>query len=168
MTTFTLGYQAPNFVLPSSSTGTFNFDVFQEKHKDYWHFIVYFRGAWSPSCLKVLKELESQVPVFMQKKIRIITISSDSLESLIHLRNEQGFTLPILSDQNKTMLKAYGVHLHTAQMPYEDSGIHGEPAYFLIDPEGRILYQHRQTTPYGRPGADDLLDIFTFIQENMK
>lgn len=66
------------------------------------------------------------------------------------------------------MLHDYGVHLHDDETaPYEDKGVHGEPAVFLLNEDGSLLYQQKQTSPYGRPNAEEFLKIAAYIKENL-
>lgn len=65
------------------------------------------------------------------------------------------------------VLKAYDVHYHREDDPYEDH-LHGEPAYFLIDEKGELLYQQRQTSPFGRPTVTELRKIVQYIGKTYK
>ena len=53
-------------------------------------------------------------------------------------------------------------------LEYEAHGVHGEPAYFLVDENGTLLYHQRQTSPFGRPSATELRKIITYIAKNLR
>lgn len=78
------------------------------------------------------------------------------------------FLFPVLSDEKLEALQKFDVFYHSKDAPYEDHGTHGEPAYFLVDEEGKLLYQQRQTSPFGRPSATELRKIVQYIQKNLK
>ncbi|MFC0524290.1 peroxiredoxin family protein [Pontibacillus salicampi] len=167
MAKFQLGEQVPDFTLPAVSGESFSFDTHQQQNQG-WQLVIFFRGAWCPVCVSDLKELEESKGFFEGKNVHITAISTDALENLKEMVNEQGFTFPVLSDENLAALEAYDVHYHREEDPYEDHGAHGEAAYFLIDEAGKLLYQQRQTSPFGRPSATELRKIVQYISKNLK
>ncbi|MGK7377472.1 peroxiredoxin family protein [Planococcus sp. 1R117A] len=129
---------------------------------------MFFRGSWCSACIKALKDLESNKTYFDGENIHLIAISTDMLADLKQMSDELGLSFPVLADESLKFLKQYGVYLHGEEAPYEDTGIHGEPAYFLMDENGELLYQQRQTSPYGRPTADELQQIIRFIKKKLQ
>lgn len=166
-TLFNLFDKAPELNLPEVTGGTFSLNDSIERH-DGWHLIIFFRGAWCPVCVQDLKELESQQGYFQDKRIRLVTISTDKAEDLKQMVDEHALSFPVLQDESLETLLDYGVQYHGADAPYEDHGEHGEPAYFLIDESGRLLYQQIQTSPFGRPTATELRKIVQYIKKNLK
>ncbi|HDK5728355.1 TPA: peroxiredoxin, partial [Staphylococcus pseudintermedius] len=47
-------------------------------------------------------------------------------------------------------------------------GTHNEPAYFLVSEDNRLLYQQKQTNPFGRPSMIELRKIIQYIQKSYK
>jgi peroxiredoxin len=167
MSTFELGQPVPDFNLSASSGEVYRFDDYR-KQKGGWHLIIFFRGSWCPACMGDLEELEKSKGYFEGKNIHITAISTDKLDALKKMVEEHNFTFPVLSDENLETLKTYKVHYHDENAPYEDHGVHGEPAYFLVDERGNLLYQQRQTSPFGRPSATELRKITQYISKNLK
>ena len=167
MTEFQLGKPVPDFTLPSVSGENYSFSSYREV-KGGWHLIIFFRGSWCPVCIGDLEEIEKSIGYFEGKNIHISTISTDKLANLKEMAEEHKFTFPVLSDENHDALKAYKVHYHSENDPYEDHGAHGEPAYFLVNEQGNLLYQQRQTSPFGRPNATELRKITQYISKNLK
>lgn len=168
MSTFKLNQQAPDFTLPSVSGEEYSFSNVLKQKDDQWHLIIFFRGSWCPACMSELQELEESKGYFEKQQIHLTTITYDEKENLEKMVQEHGFTFPVLIDENLEFLKAYGVHYHDKNAPYEDHGTHGEPAYFLTDEEGKVLYQQRQTSPFGRPHPKELRKIIQYIKKNLK
>lgn len=158
---------APDFKLPQVGEEPFHLQKSIEQF-DGWHLIIFFRGAWCPVCVQDLKDLEQQHGYFEDKKIRLVTIATDKLVNLEKMVEEHGLHFPVLHTDSIELLEAYGVHYHDADAPYEDHGEHGEPAYFLINESGQVLYQQVQTNPFGRPSATELRKIIQYIKKNLK
>jgi peroxiredoxin len=167
MADFQLGDKIPNFTLPSVSGEEFSFEVHQSEHKS-GHLIIFFRGSWCPVCVQDLKDLEESKSFFEGKNVHILTISTDKLDSLKAMAQEHQISFPVLADEDLTALKAFNVFYHGEDAPYEDHGAHGEPAYFLVDENGRLLYQQKQTSPFGRPSTTELRKIVQYIGKNLK
>ncbi|WP_243292019.1 peroxiredoxin family protein [Bacillus sp. FJAT-47783] len=167
MSKFLLGDKIPNFTLPSASGNEFSFESHQKEHSK-WHLIIFFRGAWCPVCVQDLKDLEENKGFFESKNVHLITISTDTLSNLKKMVEDHQFSFPVLSDENLEALKSFDVFYHSENAPYEDHGVHGEPAYFLVDEKGKLLYQQKQTSPFGRPSATELRKIVQYIGKNLK
>ncbi|KPB04065.1 peroxiredoxin family protein [Bacillus sp. CHD6a] len=159
--------KAPEFKLTQTTGETFSFDAHQKEH-EAWHLIVFFRGSWCPVCQDELKELEESKGYFEDKKVHVLAISTEEADKLKEMVSEYDLTMPVLSDPKLEALEAYGVYYHGEDAPYEDHGVHGEPAYFLVDEKGKLLYQQRQTSPFGRPSVSELRKIVKYIGKNLK
>ncbi|WP_079526308.1 peroxiredoxin family protein [Halobacillus hunanensis] len=168
MSVFKLGEKIPNFTLPAVSGEDYTFEDYRQANEGYWHLLIYFRGSWCPACMEELKGFEESKSHFDDKKVKLTTISTDNLESLKKMVDKHGFTFPVLSDSDLTVLAQYDVYYHGTEDPYEDHGTHGEPAYFLTDERGNLLYQQRQTSPFGRPNPKEIGKIIKYISENFK
>ncbi|MFB9861254.1 peroxiredoxin family protein [Salinicoccus siamensis] len=168
MPQFKLNEQFPDFSLESLEGETLTFsDVLAEKG-NHWHLIVYFRGSWCPACVEELDEFESSKSYFDKHNINLITITHDDKEDLEKMIDDHGFTFPVLVDDDYEFLDKYGIHYHGEDAPYEDHGRHPEPAYFLTDEGGRLMYQQKQTSPFGRPHPNELRKIIQYIRKNLK
>jgi peroxiredoxin len=167
MNKFILKDKVPNFELPSTSGDVYNFESFRKENRG-WHLIVYFRGSWCPVCVEDLKELEKSKHYFEGKGVYLTTVSSDNIDNLSQMVQEHQLTFPVLSDNDFSLLKAYDVFYHKDNGLYEDHGNHGEPAYFLIDEDGRLLYQQKQTSPFGRPSTIELRKVVQYLKKKLK
>jgi peroxiredoxin len=96
-------------------------------------------------------------------------VSSDRLENLKTWKEENDFPFVMLADEEYKMLEEYGVYYHNdATSPYEDEGEHGEPAVFLLDENGMVLFVQKQSAPFGRPDAKEMRKTVKYIQKNLK
>ncbi|MCA0985004.1 redoxin domain-containing protein [Halobacillus yeomjeoni] len=167
MCTFELGTQVPDYRLPDVKGKIVSLNEQLNEHQS-WQLIIFFRGAWCPVCVQDLKDLQESKDFLEGKDVYITAISTDRKENLQAMAEENGFTFPVLSDEYLVVLQAFQVHYHSEDAPYEDHGAHGEAAYFLVNEKGELLYQQRQTSPFGRPTATELRKIVQYIKKNLK
>ncbi|WP_214808176.1 peroxiredoxin [Exiguobacterium sp. s102] len=167
MSTFQLGTHIPSFTLPSTTGEDYHYPS-SKKQDNNWQLIIFFRGAWCPVCVADLKELEENKGFFDKHGVDLITIATDQLKNLSEMTSKEQLSFPVLSDEELKVLKDFDVYYHGEDSPYEDHGLHGEPAYFLVDETGSLLYQQRQTSPFGRPTATELRKIIMYIKKNLK
>lgn len=167
MNTLQLGNKTPLFELPQAQGGTYSLEQDITDRKG-WRFLVFFRGAWCSVCNQDLKEIEESISYFESKEVHFTALSTDTQEDSLVMKEEHGLSFPILSDASKELLDQYGVYYHDEDAPYQDHGTHGEAAYFLLDGEGNLLYQQKQTSPFGRPTAKEFRKIVQYIKKNLK
>ncbi len=167
MNSLKLGSTAPNFELPEASGGRYSLEQDLIDRKG-WRFIIFFRGAWCSVCKIDLSEIEESLSYFDGKEVHFTALSTDNLEDTTAFKEELNLSFPILSDASKDLLSDYGVFYHEEDAPYEDHGTHGEAAYFLLDENGKVLYQQKQTSPFGRPNAKELRKIVKYIRTKLK
>ncbi|WP_281975756.1 peroxiredoxin family protein [Halobacillus litoralis] len=163
-----LGDQVPNFKLPTISKETYSFEEQKNNHITAWHLIVFFRGSWCPYCIKNLKDIGNHMETFRKMDIRVTAIAAENQKTLKQMAEHESLSFPVLVDEFFTVLDAFGVFTHKTGAPYEDHGAHGEPAYFLINEEGKLMYQQKQTGPFGRPSPLDLSATAQLIKKHLK
>lgn len=167
MNTLQLGQKAPLFKLPLAEGGTYSLEE-DMVEREGWKFLVFFRGAWCSVCNQDLQEIEESISYFEGKGVHFTALSTDNQEDSLEMQQKHGLSFPILSDASRELLDEYGVYYHGEDAPYEDHGYHGEAAYFLLDENAKILYQQKQTSPFGRPTAKEFRKIVQYIKKNLK
>lgn len=168
MSVFKLNDQAPDFELTGLDRKEYHLSDMLEQNDEKWFLLIYFRGSWCPACMEELDELEDTISYFDKHNISLLTITHDEKTSLEKMMKEHQFSFPVLLDEDFSFLKSYDVYYHGEDAPYEDHGKHAEPAYFLLNEEGKVLYQQRQTNPFGRPHAKELRKTIQYIRRNLK
>ncbi len=167
MTKLSLNSEAPGFDAVATDGSLFSLQKHIAAHKA-WHLLVFFRGSWCPVCNETLNELNDSVDRFNDQDTHIVAVSGDHIDALRKMKEDHHLTFPVLSDKDNIAARSYGVMLHHEDSPYEDHGEHNEPAVFLIDPNGRVMYFQIQTSPFGRPSAHDLGRTIKYIKKNLK
>ncbi|MBU8590364.1 peroxiredoxin family protein [Priestia megaterium] len=82
------------------------------------------------------------------------------LENLKQMANENNLSFPILADEDLNVIKIFDMFYHGEDAPYKDHGVHGEPVYFFVDGQGKLLYQQQQTSPFSRPTSTECNIIY--------
>lgn len=167
MNSLKLGSQAPLFELSATNGETYSLEK-DLTDRSGWRFILFFRGAWCSVCKQDLSEVEESKSYFDDKNVHFTAISTDNLKDSASLKEELNLSFPVLAEASLDLLNQYGVFYHDKDAPYEDHGTHGEAAYFLLDEKGTILYQQKQTSPFGRPNTKELRKIVQYIKKNLK
>ena len=162
-----LGDSAPSFTLPRAEGGDYSLQQDLSERKG-WRFVIFFRGSWCPVCNEELQDIQENLSYFEGKDIHFTFVSTDNQQDLNEMKEKHGLTFPVLADATEDILKQYGVYYHGEDALYEDHGVHGEPAYYLLDEEGKLMYQQQQTSPFGRPHSKELRKIAAYIRKNLK
>ncbi|MFC7395387.1 peroxiredoxin family protein [Scopulibacillus cellulosilyticus] len=161
-----IGDKAPDFNLISTAGEFFSFKDHQTEHKS-WHLIVFFRGEWCPAERDFLSSLQQDIDKFKAQNTHIIAISSDEIDRLKELVEDQALTFTVLGDNERRAAKGYDIFVHEEDAPYKDHGEHIEPAIFIVDDQGQLVFQQLQTGPFGRPTTNDLGKTIKYIRENL-
>jgi peroxiredoxin len=154
-----LGNRVPNFILPAVRGDQFLFESHLEKHDGSWHVVVFFRGSWCPECRSSLKELELCLNDLYTENLTVIAISTDNKQALEQMVKQEQLSFPVLSDEFFSIAEAFGVYIN-----HKDQ--HGEPAAFIIDDQGELVYQQKQTGPFGGPSPQDLIQSVQHVKKH--
>ena len=103
-----VGNQAPNFTLPDQDLREV---VLTEELAEYGTVVLaFFPAAFSSVCTKELCTFRDQLSnLDSLKNTRVLGISVDTPFSLKAFSTQEALGFPLLSDFNKTVIRAYGV-----------------------------------------------------------
>ncbi len=130
-----VGSPAPDFTLPNSNRQPVTLSGELEKGPVV---IAFFPAAFSSTCTEQLCTLRDHLGEFATLGVQVLGVSVDTFFALGAFEKAEGFTFPLLSDFNKTVIVAYDVF-------NEDMiGLKGlaKRAVFLIDTGG--IVRHRE------------------------
>ena len=128
------GDKAPDFSLPSSEGKTVSLKDFKGKK-----LVIYFYPKDdTPGCTKESCSFRDNLARVRSKGAEIIGISADSVKS--HQKFTEKYQLPflLLSDEDKEVIKVYGVWKEKSFMGKKYMGI--ERTTFVIDMSGKIAH----------------------------
>jgi peroxiredoxin Q/BCP len=126
------GDQAPDFTLPDADGNPVSLARLRGQRV-----IVYFYPAAStPGCTKQACDFRDSLDRLKTEGFAVLGISPDAPAKLAKFRDKEGLTFPLLSDQDRSVLAAYGA--------YGEKKLYGKAVVgvirstFVIDAEGKV------------------------------
>ena len=150
-----VGQTAPDFSLPD------------QKNKK--HTLVQYRGGWgliyfypnddTPGCTKEACMIRDSFPDFRKLKAQVLGISANSVKSHGKFADKYRLPFTILADEDKKVLKLYGVWAKKRFLGKEYMGTFRTS--FLIAPNGRIkkIYENVKPTEHAGEVLKDLKEL---------
>jgi len=129
-----LGDKAPDFSLPSTDG-----EVLSLKDFLGMKVVLYFYPKDDTSgCTKEACSFRDNLARVKRKGAVILGVSADSVESHQHFTKKFELPFPLLSDESKSMIKAYGVWKEKSMYGRKYMGI--ERTTFIIDERGKVQH----------------------------
>ena len=144
-----VGEKAPNFSLPDGNGTEISLDNFRGKKVVLW----FFPKANTPGWITEGQGFRDELKKFEEKNAVIIGMSADSPNKQKKFCEKQGFEFPMLCDENKDTLKAYGVWGKKKFMGREYEGIFRNT--YIIDEKGIIERAYKKVNV--KSHAQDIL-----------
>lgn len=129
-----VGDRAPEFTLPTGDGGTLSLNDLKGKK-----IVLYFYPKDNTSgCTKEACSFRDNMTAVKRKGAVVVGVSADSVDS--HRKFAEKFELPfpLVSDEKKEMLKAYGVWKQKSMYGKKYYGI--ERTTYVIDEKGKITH----------------------------
>lgn len=132
---------APNFVLPDQNGKRYSLS----EYRGNWVLIYFYPKDDTPGCTKEACLIRDNFPKFKKLKAKVFGISVDSIKS--HAKFTKKYKLPftILADEDKKVVKKYGVWSKKKFMGKEYMGT--LRTSFLIDQSGKIAKIYEKINP---------------------
>ena len=128
------GVKAPDFHLPRDGGASVRLKDFEGRK-----LVLYFYPrAGTEGCTRESIDFNRLRPQFQKADTAILGASADALQAQDRFRDEHGLGFPLLSDESKTMLQAYGVWAKKHLYGRSFMGI--VRTTYLIDAKGRIAW----------------------------
>lgn len=126
------GDKAPDFSLPSDGGGT----VSLKKLKGQNVVLYFYPKDDTSGCTKEAMEFNALRAKFAKAGTEIIGVSPDSTASHDKFKKKYDLAFPLVSDEQKDMLAAYGVWVEKSMYGRKYMGV--ERTTFLVDGKGKI------------------------------
>lgn len=132
MRTLEAGDKAPDFSVEDQDGNTVKLSDFKGKKL----VLFFYPKASTPGCTAEACNLRDNWERFQEKGYAILGVSADTQKKQSNFKNKYEFPFPLLADEDKEVIQAYGVWGPKKFMGKEYDGIHRTT--FIIDEEGKI------------------------------
>ena len=132
MTILKIGDKAPNFKALDNKGNTISLTDYSGKKL----VLFFYPKASTPGCTAEACNLRDNYQIFLSKGYEILGASADSAKRQQNWINKHELPFPLLADEDKTVINAFGVWGPKKFMGREYDGIHRTT--FVIDENGII------------------------------
>ncbi len=132
MTTLNAGDKAPDFKALDEQGNTIQLSDYAGKKL----VVFFYPKASTPGCTAEACDLNDNFERFQAQGYEIIGVSADSAKRQSNFKTKYGFKYPLLADEDKAVIEAFGVWGPKKFMGREYDGIHRTT--FIIDENGVI------------------------------
>ena len=140
-----VGQQAPDFTLPSTAGEKVTLSALRGKPV----LLAFFPLAFSGTCTAELCDMRDHHDQFTGRGVTVLPISVDHTYSLKEYKAKYNMHVDLLSDFKRQVSRLYGVFL--------EERAYANRAYFLVDAEGVIRWQHVEDNPSNKRDDSELL-----------
>ncbi|MEK6755247.1 MAG: peroxiredoxin [Bacteroidota bacterium] len=146
-----VGDKAPEFTLYDTEKKPRSLKEFLGKRT----VLAFYPGAFTGGCTKEMCAFRDSVSKFNELNAQVVGISVDAPFANKAFANQYSLQFPLLSDFNRTALKAYGI-VHEGF-----SGLDGYSAskrsVFVLDKDGIVRYAWISENPGVEPNYDEVI-----------
>ena len=124
-----VGAEAPDFELPGTGGRTYRLSDLRGR----WVALAFYPGDFTPVCTRQFCSYRDGDDHLDELGIEVLGISPQSVDSHERFRAKHGLTSPLLADEDRNVLRAYGV--------LAPGGI-VRRSIFIVDPDGIVRFRH--------------------------
>ncbi|MFL5605652.1 MAG: redoxin domain-containing protein [Gemmatimonadaceae bacterium] len=139
-----VGSPAPDFTLPSTAGKETRLSSLRGKNV----LLAFFPLAFTSTCTQELCDMRDDWDQFASSDTVVLPISVDSTPTLNEFKGKYSMKSDLLSDFKREVARAYGVLL--------EDRFYSTRAYFLIDRDGIIRWEHVEASPSQKRSNDEL------------
>lgn len=132
MTTLKIGDKAPDFSGTDQNGSTVELKDFIGKKV----VLFFYPKASTPGCTAEACDLQNNMDRFLAQNYQVIGVSADSQKRQLNFAMKNNLQYPLIADEDKIIINAYGVWGPKKFMGKEFDGIHRTT--FIIDEKGYI------------------------------
>ena len=132
MTTLKIGDKAPDFSGIDQNGSTVQLKDFKGKKV----VLFFYPKASTPGCTAEACDLQNNIDRFVAKNYQVIGVSADSQKRQLNFAIKNNLQYPLIADEDKVIINAYGVWGPKKFMGREFDGIHR--ITFMISEDGLI------------------------------
>ena len=133
MNTLKVGDKVPNFSAMDQDGNSIQFNDYHGKKL----VVFFYPKASTPGCTMEACNLRDNYELLQQNGFELLGVSADNQKRQTNFRNKYNFPFPLLADEDKEVIHAFGVWGLKKFMGREYDGIHRKT--FLIDEKGFVM-----------------------------
>jgi thioredoxin-dependent peroxiredoxin len=126
------GDAAPEFTLPDADGR----EVSLSSYRGQRVIIYFYPAAMTPGCTTQACDFRDSLASLAAAGVAVLGISPDSPAKLAKFRDRDHLNFPLLSDQNRAVLEAYGAY--GEKMLYGKKSVGVIRSTFVVGPDGKI------------------------------
>lgn len=134
MNTLKQGDKVPDFAVNDQDGNKVSLNDYKGKKL----VVFFYPKASTPGCTAEACNLTDNYAELQAKGFEILGVSADSEKRQTNFRNKYSFPFPLLADENKEVIEAFGVWGYKKFMGKEYDGIHRKT--FLVDENGVVAH----------------------------
>jgi peroxiredoxin Q/BCP len=151
-----IGKPAPDFTLPSTTGESISLRQFKGKKTVVLYF---YPKDETPGCTREACDFRDQSAEFEKHNVVVLGISNDNMESHQKFKEKHHLSFPLLSDEDASVSKMFGVYKQKNLYGKKYMGI--ERTTFVIDRTGRIAQIYPKVKVEGH-----IQDVLEFVGED--
>ena len=151
-----IGKPAPDFALPSTTGENISLRQFKGKKTVV---LFFYPKDETPGCTREACDFRDHTPEFEKLNVVVLGISNDNLESHNHFKEKHQLPFPLLTDEDASVSKMFGVYKQKNLYGKKYMGI--ERTTFVIDRTGRIAQIYPKVKVDGH-----IKDVLEFVGED--
>jgi thioredoxin-dependent peroxiredoxin len=124
-----VGDQAPEFELDGTEGRAYRLSDYRGR----WVILAFYPGDFTPICTRQFCSYRDGNDRLDELGAEVLGISPQSADSHERFAAEHGLTVPLLADEGREAIRAYGVNAPGGLV---------RRSIFIIDPDGVIRYRH--------------------------
>ena len=132
MTTLQVGDTVPNFTVNNQDGDAISLSDYKGKKL----IVFFYPKASTPGCTTEACNLRDNYKVLQDQGYELLGVSADSEKRQTNFRNKYEFPFPLLADEDKVVINAFGVWGEKKFMGKTYDGIHRKT--FLVDENGVV------------------------------
>lgn len=152
---------APYFRLPDTENNEYALADLRSGKPLVIHFC---RGAFCPTAHKDLLLYNDLYDRIQALGADLVAISVDTPQELRRLKHQLGLQFRMLSDGDFSVSERYGIYLSDEVEAGPQP--HGEPAVFVLDVDGKIVFSQVQSGPKAHANPAEIVMILIFMAQN--
>ncbi len=151
----------PDFTLPDTENHAHSLSDLRDGKALVIHFC---RGAFCPTAHKDLLLYNDLYDRIQGLGADLVAISVDTPQELRRLKQQLGLQFTLLSDADFAVSERYGIYVsdETEAGPQP----HGEPAVFVLDADGNLVFSQIQSGPKGHANPAEIVMILLYMEQN--